>query len=129
MNKQPKTRKEPNPILQEWNAKDTLLSWRENWASLCNDALQRNGTNAKIDHRSYESQGVNRLPQSHLGPQIWQMEKKGIHTSKGKLNRRIRENNRFLRTFEEQIREMERKEKEHIEKTAARFGGFRGRGR
>lgn len=127
VNKQPKTRKEPNPTLQEWNEKGTLLSWRENWASLCNDALQRNGTNAKIDHRSYESQGINRLPQSHLGPQIWQMEKKGIHTSKGELNRQIRENNRFLKTFEEQIREMECKEKEHIEKTAARLEGLRAR--
>ena len=55
------------------------------------------------------------------------MEKKGIRTSKGELNRRIRENNRFLKTFEEQIQEMERKEKEHLEKTAARLEGLRAR--
>ena len=127
VNKQPKTRKEMNPLLQEWNAKDSIFLWRERWACACNEVLKQNGINERIDHRSYESQGVDRLPQTHLGPQIWQMEKKGIRTSKGELNRRIRENNRFLKTFEEQIKEMERKEKEHLEKTAARLEGLRAR--
>lgn len=127
VNKQPKTQKEMNPLLQEWNAKDSIFLWRERWACACNEALKQNGINERIDHRSYESQGVDRLPQTHLGPQIWQMEKKGIRTSKGELNRRIRENNRFLKTFEEQIKEMERKEKEHLEKTAARLEGLRAR--
>ena len=62
-----------------------------------------------------------------MGSAACQMEKKGIRTSKGELNRRIRENNRFLKTFEEQIQEMERKEKEHLEKTAARLEGLRAR--
>ena len=127
VNKQPKTRKEMNPLLQEWNAKDSIFLWRERWACACNEVLKQNGINERIDHRSYEVQGVDRLPQTHLGPQIWQMEKKGIRTSKGELNRRIRENNRFLKTFEEQIQEMERKEKEHVEKTAARLEGLRAR--
>ena len=127
VNKQPKTRKEMNPLLQEWNAKDSIFLWRERWACACNEVLKQNGINERIDHRSYEVQGVDRLPQTHLGPQIWQMEKKGIRTSKGELNRRIRENNRFLKTFEEQIKEMERKEKEHVEKTAARLEGLRAR--
>lgn len=127
VNKQPKTRKEPNPVIQEWNEKDSVFLWRERWASACNEALERNGLDVRIDHRSYEEQGKNRLPQSHLGPQVWQMEKKGIRTDKGELNRQIKRNNRFLKTFEEQIKELEAKEKEYLEKTAARLEGLRAR--
>lgn len=127
VNKQPKTRKEMNPVLQEWNSKESVFRWRENWAASCNEAFKRNGITVRIDSRSYEEQGVNRLPQTHLGPQAWQMEKAGIRTEKGDLNRRIRENNRFLKTFEEQIKDMERREKERLERTAARLEGLRAR--
>ena len=38
VNKQPKTRKEMNPLLQEWTAKDSIFLWRERWACACNES-------------------------------------------------------------------------------------------
>ena len=127
VNKQPRTRKEQNPVIHEWNARDSVFLWRERWASACNEALERNGLDVRIDHRSYEEQGKNRLPQTHLGPQLWQMEKQGISTDKGELNRQIRRNNRFFKTFEQQIKEAEAKEQEYLDKIAARLEGLRAR--
>lgn len=127
VSKQPKTRKELNPILQEWNSKESIFLWRERWMSACNSALRRSGICETIDHRSYEERGINQLPQVHFGHQAWQMEKKGILTSKGELNHRIRDHNRFLKTLEKQIQEMENQERADIEKTAARLEGLRSR--
>ena len=50
-------------------SKDDLLWLRERWAQISNEALREAGLTARIDHRSYKEQGINRelkplLPQS-----------------------------------------------------------------
>lgn len=40
--------------------------------SMCNQALRDNNISGQIDHRSYESQGINQLGSVHLGPSAYQ---------------------------------------------------------
>lgn len=41
---------------------------RARWAELANEALERHGHEARIDHRTLEAQGIDREPSRHLGP-------------------------------------------------------------
>lgn len=41
--------------------------WRRTWAEHANGALERAGSDARIDHRTLEAQGIFRLPLPHLG--------------------------------------------------------------
>jgi MobA/MobL family len=41
---------------------------RERWADLTNKKLQQRGLTERVDHRSYERQGIDREPGRHYGP-------------------------------------------------------------
>jgi hypothetical protein len=43
---------------------------RRRWCELANAALERNGYDARIDHRSHAERGIEALPSQHLGPAI-----------------------------------------------------------
>ncbi len=49
--------------------KETLKAWRELWAAHANKSLELAGHDARIDHRSYEAQGIELLPTSKIGVQ------------------------------------------------------------
>ena len=51
------------------------------WAAA--DQHERAGHVVRIDHRSLEAQGVERLPGVHLGPTVQAMEARGIETERG----------------------------------------------
>ena len=70
----------------DWGKPETLEHWREQWAAMCNARFAEKGLNCRIDHRSYERQGVEQLPTAHEGPAIRQMEARGIRTDKGDFN-------------------------------------------
>ena len=53
--------------VRDWNATALLQSWRENWATHVNDRLQSLGIEARIDHRSYDRQGIELEPQHKIG--------------------------------------------------------------
>lgn len=56
---------------------DDLNAMRERWAELTNDALERAGHSARVDHRSLEAQGItDREPTKHLGPSATQYERR-----------------------------------------------------
>ena len=61
-----------------WNDRDLLVHWREQWAAYANAALERHGFDDRIDHRSYAEQGIDKVPQVHLGPHRHAMLKKGV---------------------------------------------------
>ena len=67
--------------------KQELLAIREEWEKLVNQALARAGKQEKISHRKLEAQGIERPPTVHLGPAATAMERKGIRTERGDLNR------------------------------------------
>lgn len=47
--------------------KATLKQWRELWAEHANKCLAKAGHEARIDHRSYENQGIELQPTSKIG--------------------------------------------------------------
>ena len=87
----------------DWGSPDTLEHWRQAWAELCNAKFAEKGLDCRIDHRSYERQGVEQLPTVHEGPTVKAMEQKGIRTDKGDLNRWIRKTNAMLREAKQKI--------------------------
>lgn len=64
---------------RDWNDKKLLTQWREQWAEHANAALERIGSDARIDHRTLLEQGItDREPQVHLGPARHAMKRRGV---------------------------------------------------
>ncbi|MCL2518715.1 MAG: MobA/MobL family protein, partial [Oscillospiraceae bacterium] len=80
----------------DWSEQSKAEEWREAWANICNEYLERHGHSSRIDHRSYERQGIDKVPQIHMGAAACSMEKKGIVTEKGNINREIAKVNREI---------------------------------
>ena len=47
--------------------KDELLVTRQRWAEVQNEHLARHGHDVRVDHRSLNDQGIDRVPEKHLG--------------------------------------------------------------
>ncbi|WP_278559363.1 MobQ family relaxase [Acidaminococcus intestini] len=62
---------------------------RATWAQLTNQALERAGHPERVSHKSLEAQGIDREPTTHLGPAATAMERRGIQTERGELNRSV----------------------------------------
>ena len=90
--------------LVDWNNRENAEVWRRAWADLTNEFLAQNNRPERIDHRSYERQGIDQLPTVHVGVSATQMEKKGIVTERGELNRNIKAANRILREIRRLVR-------------------------
>ena len=88
----------------DWGKPETLEEWRGAWAKLCNAKFKDKGLECRIDHRSYEKQGIDQAPTVHEGVAVRQMEAKGMTTDKGERNRWIRSANVMLRALREKIK-------------------------
>ena len=90
----------------DWNNKEKAEVWREAWADCVNRSLAEQGIQEKVDHRSYERQGIEQIPSVHMGVSATQMERRGIVTEKGNKNRLIKEQNRLLKEVKRRIAEL-----------------------
>jgi len=88
----------------DWNEQDKAEEWRKTWADITNKYLEENNIQEKVDHRSYQRQGIEEIPTIHLGVSASQMEKKGIATDRGNINREIRHQNKILREIARRIK-------------------------
>ena len=57
---------------------------------MVNAKFEEKGLECRIDHRSYDRQGLDLLPTVHEGVAVRQMEAKGITTDKGDWNRWVK---------------------------------------
>ena len=87
----------------DWGSPETLEHWRQAGAELCNAKFAEKELLCRIDHRSYERQGVDLLPTDHEGPTDRAMERKGISTEKGEFNRWIKATNAAIRDIRKKI--------------------------
>ena len=87
----------------DWNQRGNAEKWRATWASYANRALEAAGRPERIDHRSYKRQGVDKIPTVHMGPAASQMERRGIVTDKGNINREIAADNKLLKEIKARI--------------------------
>lgn len=81
------------PKNRDWNTNEQTMTWREEWANHQNRAYERLGLDVRVDHRSYEKQGIDREPTQHMGPNACEIEKKGERSRIGEENRAIEERN------------------------------------
>jgi hypothetical protein len=80
----------------DWNEQGKAEEWRQAWADEVNAFLLQKNIDTRIDHRSYKRQGVEKIPSIHMGAAASEMERSGIRTEKGNLNREIREENNLI---------------------------------
>lgn len=84
------------PKNREWNDRGLLEQWREEWAGHANRALKKEGIQEQISHLSHEARGLEQFPTVHLGHVASEMEKRGIDTDRGNINRDRQEYNALV---------------------------------
>ena len=92
----------------DWNEQEKAQEWRKAWADITNKYLEENSIQEKVDHRSYQRQGIEQIPTIHLGVSASQMEKKGIVTDRGNINREIKHQNKILKEIARRIKALMR---------------------
>lgn len=80
--------------VRDWNATQMVERWRERWAEHVNERLAELDIDARIDHRSLESQGIGLEPQSQIGAPAMRIEGEGIEAAdRAEMHRGIARNN------------------------------------
>ena len=92
----------------DWNDQTKAEEWRKAWADIVNNFLEENNHSEKIDHRSYERQGIEKIPTVHLGVAASQMEQRGIITERGNTNRKINSMNKELKQLRARISKLQK---------------------
>lgn len=80
---------------------------REMWATEANKALQRANVQERIDPRSLRAQGIKRMPSVHLGPTATAMERRGVRSRMGDLNRDAQALNAQAASIEREIKQLD----------------------
>nr|WP_162482699.1 MobQ family relaxase [Clostridioides difficile]VUB78609.1 MobA/MobL protein [Clostridioides difficile] len=117
------------PKNRDWNKKEMLEQWREEWANHANKALEKEGIQERISHLSHEARGLEQLPTVHLGHVAHEMEKRGVQTEKGNINRDRQEYNALVVDLqkyreEKQALEQEKARQQAQKQNAERFNTF-----
>ncbi len=99
----------------DWNELTKAEAWREAWAEYTNHTFELKGLSERIDHRSYERQGVEKIPTVHMGVAATQMERRGIRTEKGGVNREIAAQNKLLKEIKARLTRLYNWSKEQAE--------------
>ena len=87
----------------DWNDQKYCEIWRHEWEVIQNRYLEANNRPERVDLRSYARQGLDIVPTVHEGAAVRQMEKRGIQTNIGNLNREIRAANRLMKSIRQLI--------------------------
>ena len=81
--------------------KEQITSLRKLNADISNKHLAKNGFDERVDHRTLDAQGIDRLPKLHLTRAEMELEKRGKKTKKGDYNRLIAEQNAIRKELQE----------------------------
>ncbi|MBA2058662.1 MobA/MobL family protein [Psychrobacter cryohalolentis] len=73
-----------------------VVYWREQWAKTANEYLREYGI--EIDHRSLKDQGLEREPTIKMGVAASALERRGVKTDRGDINREVAKYNKVLET-------------------------------
>ena len=90
----------------DWNDQKYCEIWRHEWEVIQNRYLDANDRPERVDLRSYARQGLDIVPTVHEGTAVRQMEKRGIQTNIGNLNREIRAANRLMKSIRQLIQNL-----------------------
>ena len=90
----------------DWNEQYHAEEWRHGWAVIQNKYLELAGSAERVDMRSYERQGIDVIPTVHMGAAVSALERKGIETNIGNLNRDIKAANRMMNAIHSTIKNL-----------------------
>lgn len=90
----------------DWNDQKYCEIWRHEWEVIQNRYLEANDRPERVDLRSYARQGLDIIPTVHEGVAVRQMEKRGIQTNIGNLNREIRAANSLMKSIRQLIKNL-----------------------
>ncbi|WP_343764182.1 Ti-type conjugative transfer relaxase TraA [Sphingomonas molluscorum] len=79
--------------VRDWNGTELLQEWREAWAAHVNERMAELGLEGRIDHRSYEDQGIALEPQHKIGPAGMRRLDRGEDAERADDHRRIAREN------------------------------------
>ena len=82
--------------LTGWNQRENAKKWRKKIADTINAVNQSLELDERWDEHSYKDRGLDVEPTIHLGAQASALERKGIQTEKGDINREIQKHNMLL---------------------------------
>ena len=80
----------------DWDDRGNGEMWRHDWEVMQNRYLEMANRPERVSMKSYERQGIEQIPTVHMGPAVAAMERKGIRTDIGNLNRDIHEINKVM---------------------------------
>lgn len=86
----------------DWNSRENAMMWRRDLAETINATNEQLGIAVHWEHRSFKEQGIDKEPTIHIGAVANALERKGIQTERGNINREIIRGNVLL----EQAKEM-----------------------
>ena len=104
----------------DWNSKENAKMWRKDLADTINATNEQLGIALHWEHRSFKEQGIDREPTIHIGAVANALERKGIQTERGNINREIIKNNMLL----EQAKEMLMLAKQELH--SAQYAAYKG---
>ena len=90
----------------DWNEQYHAEEWRHGWEIVQNKYLELAGSPERVDMRSYERQGLDKIPTVHMGAAVCALERKGIETNIGNLNRDIKAANRMMSAIRSTIQNL-----------------------
>ena len=86
-----------------WNSQENAKIWRKDLADTINAANEQLGIAVYWEHSSFQQQGIDREPTIHIGAIADALERKGMQTERGNINREIIRNNMLLKQAEEML--------------------------
>ena len=92
----------------DWNEQSNAEVWRAAWEEAANRYLETHNHAERINHKSYERQGLDIIPSIKLGVAAFQMEKRGIRTDRGNINREIEISNQKLRQLKARLTKLDK---------------------
>ncbi|KHA62923.1 Ti-type conjugative transfer relaxase TraA [Sphingomonas sp. Ant20] len=78
---------------RDWNSTELLKDWREAWSAHVNERMAELGLEGRIDHRSYEAQGIALEPQHKIGPAASRRPEQGLEAERIEDHARIAREN------------------------------------
>ncbi len=89
--------------LMGWNNRKNVTKWRQSWEAYQNRYLELRHRPERVSLASNKDQGLEKIPTVHMGPAVAAMERKGIKTEIGNLNREIKKANRMIDSIRNMI--------------------------
>lgn len=90
----------------DWNDQKYCGIWRQGWEDTANRYLEELESPVRLNLKSYAEQGIDQIPTVHMGAAASHMEKKGVQTGIGNLNRDIQAANRLMRSIRQTVRSL-----------------------